>query len=156
MTRAKVKKSGFVYELAGSNATLTPITVTSYFPGAMDVQGTSDQSHESFSGRANGGTMTTGDFWDKTGNITRLFSDLEAMLKRPNWQPQRTLILLLRFDEDALPERGAGTITQFLTDKYGSESRVLVVREGDPVLELLAGDMCECSTSNTLHRGRRP
>jgi hypothetical protein len=150
MTRTKIEKSGFVYELAAENSTLTPMILTSYFPGAIDVQGTSDQSHGSSSGSDNERTVSVGDFWDQNRDIARLFSSLESLLRRPDWQPRRTLIIALRFDEDAMPERGAGTITQFLGDTYGPDSRFLIMSEGDPVLELLAGSMCEGSTCSAL------
>lgn len=80
---------------------------------------------------------------DDKNSLSAIFSALETLLSDPTWNPRRTIIVALGFDEES-GSRGAGTIGSFLEQRYGQWSMAIVLDEGGMGLELLEGKvLCE-------------
>jgi Gly-Xaa carboxypeptidase len=81
---------------------------------------------------------------DDKNSLTALFSALETLLGLPYWQPRRTIILALGFDQECSGNYGAGKIGQYLERLYGLDSMAILLDEGGMGMDLLGNDtLCE-------------
>ena len=88
---------------------------------------------------------------DDKNSITAIFSALEYLLSNESWVPQRTVIVVLGFDEEGTGLRGAGTVAPYLETLYGADSMVMLLDEGGLGLELLEGTtLCMCPFRSPL------
>ncbi len=143
MTREFVNTIGLVYTIQGTNPSLKPIMLAAH----QDVVPINDEQawkYPPFSGHFDGRWLWGRGASDDKNSLTALMSALETLLGYPEWVPKRTIVLALGFDEESSGRRGAGTISQFLEERYGKYGIALILDEGGMGLELLGNDtLCE-------------
>ncbi|RCK59442.1 Carboxypeptidase S [Candida viswanathii] len=95
-------------------------------------------THPPFSGDFDGEFMYGRGVSDCKNLLIALLSTVELLLKEGDFKPQRTIVLAFGYDEEALGQ-GAKHILEHLLDKYGPDSFLQIIDEGDEGYEEIEG-----------------
>lgn len=139
MARETVNTFGLVYSIKGTDPSLKPLMLTAH-QDVVPVADASTWKYPPFSGHFDGRWLWGRGASDDKNSLTGLMSALETLLSNPRWNPRRSIIVALGFDEECSGRRGAGTIGPFLEEQYGKDSMAIILDEGGMGLELLGGE----------------
>jgi Gly-Xaa carboxypeptidase len=78
---------------------------------------------------------------DDKNSMTGLLSAVETLLSDPKWTPKRTIILAFGFDEECSGYRGAASIGEVLTKRYGEDGIAVILDEGGLGQQLLGNTL---------------
>ncbi|KAI8629143.1 peptidase family M20/M25/M40 [Xylariaceae sp. FL1651] len=115
-------------------------TVNTFGLDVVPVADASTWSYPPFSAHFDGRWLWGRGASDDKNSLTALMSALETLLSNQSWEPKRTIIFAIGFDEECSGRRGAGTIGPYLERLYGSNSMALILDEGGLGLQLLGND----------------
>ncbi|CAG97873.1 M20 family metallopeptidase [Kluyveromyces lactis] len=137
--KEKVNEVGLLYTWEGSDSSLKPVLFMAHQDEVLvNPETVGDWKHPPFSGYYDGESV-----WGRGSADckTTLIGELVAMeeLLRDGFQPQRTIILLFGFDEESGGEIGARTLSQFVEERYGTDSIFTIMDEGAGVVEVESG-----------------
>lgn len=128
MTLDKINTFGLVYTIKGSDESLKPILLAAH-QDVVPVPDASTWTHPPFAAHFDGEWLWGRGSSDDKNSLTALMSAVEALLST-SWHPKRTLIFAFGFDEECSGYRGAGSIGEFLSEKYGKDGIAMVLDEG--------------------------
>lgn len=134
----KVNTLGLVYTLHGSDPSLKPVLLAAH----QDVVPVADEAtwtHPPFAAVYDGEYLWGRGASDDKNSLTALMSAVETLLNA-NWEPTRTLIIAFGFDEECSGFRGAGSIDEHLTARYGDDGIAIILDEGGLGLQLRGND----------------
>lgn len=125
-----VNTYGLVFDIKGSDSSLKPIMLG----GHQDVvpvpkDGVSRWTHPPFDGFFDGDFLWGRGSSDCKNNVIAVFEAIEQLLTR-GFQPKRSIVIALGFDEETSGHRGANSIKDFLKEKWGEKSMLMIVDEG--------------------------
>lgn len=131
-----------LYTLTGSNPSLKPALYMAH-QDVVPINSAADWTHPPFSGYYDPDT----DFlWGRGSSdcknvLIGLLSVLEDLLAQ-DWTPQRTVIFSFGFDEESHGFLGAGSLSRFLEERYGSDGDGVefILDEGGMGLQALGGE----------------
>ncbi|KAF5331478.1 hypothetical protein D9758_015499 [Tetrapyrgos nigripes] len=127
----KINTYGLVFHWQGSETHLKPILLASHQDVVPVDPTTLDQwTHSPYSGHYDGTWIWgRGSVDDKADLISQLLT-IDSLLES-GFQPRRTIVLALGFDEEAAGTEGAGKLANYLEEKYGRDSFALLIDEGE-------------------------
>lgn len=128
MTVEKINTFGLVYTVKGSDSSLKPVLLAAH-QDVVPVADPSTWTHPPFDAYFDGEWLWGRGASDDKNSLTALMSALETLLYL-DWQPKRTWVLAFGFDEECSGYRGAGTIGDFLTERYGDGGFAMILDEG--------------------------
>ncbi|CAX42052.1 carboxypeptidase S, putative [Candida dubliniensis CD36] len=127
----KVNKFGLVYTWKGKDDTKKPIMLTAHQDVVPVPHETIDQwTFPPFEGGFDGKYLYGRGVSDCKNLLIALMGTIELLLEENKFKPQRTIILAFGYDEEAAG-KGAEEISEYLIDKYGSDSILQIIDEGD-------------------------
>ncbi|KAM0432965.1 hypothetical protein ACHAPT_004670 [Fusarium lateritium] len=132
----KVNTFGLVYTLTGSDPSLKPYLLAAH-QDVVPVPDPSTWTHPPFDAYFDGEWLWGRGSSDDKNSLTALLSAIETLLTVTDWTPKRTLLLAFGFDEECSGYRGAGKISNFLTERYGDDSIALILDEGGSGIQLI-------------------
>ncbi|CCF58772.1 hypothetical protein KAFR_0F01750 [Kazachstania africana CBS 2517] len=129
---------GLLYTWEGKNETQKPVILMAHqdtVPVNNDTL--SEWEYPPFSGHYDSETDL---IWGRGSNDCKnlLIAEFEAIeqLLEDGFQTERTVILSLGFDEESSGLLGAGTLGPFLHERYGDDGILIIVDEGDGIMEI--------------------
>lgn len=135
----KVNKFGLVYTWKGTDETKKPIMLTAHQDVVPVPLDTLDQwTYPPYDGKYDGEYMYGRGVSDCKNLLIALMGTVELLLKEGDFNPERTIILAFGYDEEAAG-KGAQEISQYLVDKYGADSFLQIIDEGDEGFEEIEG-----------------
>lgn len=126
----KVNTYGLVYEWKGSNPALKPLLLTAHqdvVPVQEDTFG--DWTYPPFSGHYDG-EYVYGRGASDCKNLLVAVLELIELLLAQDYKPQRTVLAVFGFDEEASGRHGAAHLGKYLLEKHGKDSIYAIVDEG--------------------------
>lgn len=132
----KVNTLGLVYTIEGSDSSLKPILLAAH-QDVVPVPDESTWTHPPFAAVYDGEWLWGRGASDDKNSLTALMSAVETLLSDDEWKPARTIILAFGFDEECSGYRGAGTIADFLTERYGDDGIAVILDEGGLGMQLV-------------------
>ncbi|KAF7559520.1 hypothetical protein G7046_g4632 [Stylonectria norvegica] len=135
----KINTLGLVYTIQGSESSLKPILLAAH-QDVVPVPDATTWKYPPFEAKFDGEFLWGRGASDDKNSLTALLSAVETLLGNPNWTPRRTIILAFGFDEECSGYRGAGSIGNFLTERYGDDGIALILDEGGLGLEAIGDD----------------
>lgn len=126
----KVNTFGLVYTWQGSDDTLKPLILMAHQDVVPVPEETVDAwTHPPFSGYYDGKYI-----WGRGSSDCKnqLIAEMEAieLFLEAGFEPKRTIILSLGFDEEISGGQGAGHLAPFLHERYGDDGIAAIVDEG--------------------------
>ncbi|KAM0543999.1 hypothetical protein ACHAPJ_012024 [Fusarium lateritium] len=137
--KAKVEKIntfGLLYTIQGSDTSQKPILLTAH----QDVVPVADEStwtYPPFEAHFDGEWLWGRGADDDKNSLTGIVSAVDALAAQSDWNPKRTILIALGYDEECAGRRGAGPISDLLTERYGNDSIAIVLDEGGYALNKL-------------------
>ena len=132
----KVHQHGLFYTWKGQDDTLKPILLMSHQDVVPVNPDTYDQwMHPPFSGfidRENGTVWGRGST-DCKAWVVGIMSAIEGLVEL-GFEPTRTVLVSLGFDEESNGIQGAGYLSKRIEEVYGKDSIAMILDEGNPVL----------------------
>lgn len=125
-----------MYTFEGSDPSLKP-TLLAAHQDVVPVPDESTWTHPPFAAVYDGEWLWGRGASDDKNSLTALMSAVEALLSDGEWKPTRTLVLAFGFDEECSGYRGAGTISDFLTERYGDDGIAVILDEGGLGMQLV-------------------
>lgn len=127
----KINKFGLVYTWKGNDTSKKPIMLTAHqdvvpVPHETIDQWTFPPFERGFDGKYLYGRGVS----DCKNLLIALMGTIELLLEEDKFKPQRTIILAFGYDEEAAG-KGAEEISEYLVNKYGSDSILQIIDEGD-------------------------
>jgi Gly-Xaa carboxypeptidase len=138
MSRETVNTLGLVYTIKGQDPSLKPVMLAAH-QDVVPVADPSTWKYPPFSAHFDGRWLWGRGASDDKNSLTGIFSALEALLSNPFWNPKRTIIVALGFDEECSGRRGAGSIGVYLEELHGPDSMAFLLDEGGMGMEVLEG-----------------
>lgn len=135
-TLEKVNTLGLVYTIEGSDPSLKP-TLLAAHQDVVPVPDESTWTHPPFAAVYDGEWLWGRGASDDKNSLTALMSAVETLLSDEEWKPTRTIVLAFGFDEECSGYRGAKTIGEFLTDRYGDDGIAIILDEGGLGMQLI-------------------
>ncbi|GHJ90046.1 hypothetical protein NliqN6_6448 [Naganishia liquefaciens] len=143
----KVNTYGLAYEWTGSDESLKPLMLTAH-QDVVPVERSTvlDWEYPPFSGHYDGTYIWgRGASDDKTGLIS-IMSAVELLLEG-GYAPTRTVVIAHGFDEECGGKVGAMALGQYLEEKYGKDSMLMLVDEGSGLQERYGQMIAEPATA---------
>lgn len=138
LTVEKVNEVGLLYTWEGSDSSLKPLLLTAHQDVVPVNSATLEQwKYPPFEGHYDEESdLLYGRGSNDCKNL--LIAELEAIeqLVDDGFKPNRTLIVALGFDEEASGTWGAGSLSKFITDRYGDDSMYAIIDEGEGLTRL--------------------
>ncbi len=127
----KINKFGLVYTWKGKDTSKKPIMLTAHQDVVPVPHETIDQwTFPPFEGGFDGKYLYGRGVSDCKNLLIALMGTIELLLEEDKFKPQRTIILAFGYDEEAAG-KGAEEISEYLVNKYGSDSILQIIDEGD-------------------------
>ena len=127
----KINKFGLVYTWKGNDTSKKPIMLTAHQDVVPVPHETIDQwTFPPFEGGFDGKYLYGRGVSDCKNLLIALMGTIELLLEEDKFKPQRTIILAFGYDEEAAG-KGAEEISEYLVNKYGSDSILQIIDEGD-------------------------
>ncbi|KAL6451957.1 CPS1 Carboxypeptidase S [Candida maltosa Xu316] len=127
----KVNKLGLVYTWKGKSPEKKPIMLAAHQDVVPVPHETVDQwTFPPFSGGYDGKFLYGRGVSDCKNLLIGLMGTIELLLEEGHFTPERTIILAFGYDEEAAGI-GAKEISEHLIDKYGPDSILQIIDEGD-------------------------
>lgn len=147
-----VNTHGLVYILKGSDSNLKPIMLT----GHQDVVPVPENTikrwtYPPFSGHYDGTYIWGRGASDCKNTVVAMFEAMESLAEQ-NFQPTRTVIIALGFDEEDVGLEGASHIGNYLEKRYGKDSMFMILDEGGNIAEDIYG--IDLALPDTGEKGR--
>ncbi|KAA8645730.1 hypothetical protein EYZ11_001279 [Aspergillus tanneri] len=133
-----INRLGLVFTLNGTNTSLKPLLFMAH-QDVVPINDPSDWTHPPFAGHFDGEWLWGRGASDCKNVLIGLLSVIEDLLSQ-DWLPARSVVLAFGFDEESHGFLGAGSISQFLEEKYGPDSFEFILDEGGMGLEVVGGD----------------
>lgn len=134
-----VNKFGLVYTWKGSDSDKKPLLLAAHYDVVPVQQETLDQwTFPPYTGGYDGKYAYGRGVSDCKDLLIALLETVEILLKEKKFNPQRTIVLAFGYDEEALGS-GAGKISEHLLQKYGEDSFLQIIDEGNSGFEELGG-----------------
>ncbi|PYI02538.1 vacuolar carboxypeptidase Cps1 [Aspergillus sclerotiicarbonarius CBS 121057] len=128
-----INRFGLVFTLNGTDDSLKPLLFTAH-QDVVPINDPSDWTYPPFEGHFDGEWLWGRGSSDCKNVLIGLMSVVEDLLSQ-EWEPTRTILLAFGFDEESHGFLGAGSIAEFLEEKYGPDSFEFVLDEGGMGLE---------------------
>ncbi|CDZ98291.1 carboxypeptidase s [Phaffia rhodozyma] len=133
VTYEAVNTLGILTTVKGSDPSLKPLLLLSHYdvtPAPLETYGR--WTHAPFSGFIDDEYVWGRGASDDKTLLIGQYEALSLLLSDPDWVPRRTVILSHGFDEEEVFQRqGAGELAKFLENRYGKDSMLLVIDEGN-------------------------
>ncbi|KGR08113.1 Gly-Xaa carboxypeptidase [Candida albicans P57072] len=127
----KINKFGLVYTWKGKDTSKKPIMLTAHQDVVPVPHETIDQwTFPPFEGGFDGKYLYGRGVSDCKNLLIALMGTIELLLEEDKFKPQRTIILAFGYDEEAAG-KGAEEISDYLVNKYGPDSILQIIDEGD-------------------------
>ncbi|VEU21135.1 DEKNAAC102032 [Brettanomyces naardenensis] len=125
-----VNTHGLVYIIHGEDESLKPVLLT----GHQDVVPVPDETvsrwtYPPFEGHFDGQWLWGRGSGDDKDSVVAIFEATEKLLSQ-GFQPKRTLVIALGFDEESSGVQGAISINKYLLNRFGKDSFFFLVDEG--------------------------
>lgn len=135
----KINKFGLVYTWKGSDTSKKPIMLTAHQDVVPVPHETIDQwTFPPFEGGFDGKYLYGRGVSDCKNLLIALMGTIELLLEEDKFKPQRTIILAFGYDEEAAG-KGAEEISDYLVNKYGPDSILQIIDEGDEGYQEIEG-----------------
>ena len=135
----KINKFGLVYTWKGKDTSKKPIMLTAHQDVVPVPHETIDQwTFPPFEGGFDGKYLYGRGVSDCKNLLIALMGTIELLLEEDKFKPQRTIILAFGYDEEAAG-KGAEEISEYLVNKYGSDSILQIIDEGDEGYQEIEG-----------------
>lgn len=124
-----------LYTWRGSDPSLKPLVLMAHqdvVPVNPDTLG--EWEHEPFEGYYDGHFLYGRGVSDCKSLLSSLFQAIELLIK-DGFEPTRTVVLSLGFDEEVGGKYGAATLSDFLVSRYGRHGAYAIVDEGGAAIE---------------------
>lgn len=127
----KVNKFALVYTWQGSDSGKKPILLTAHYDVVPVQQETLNQwKYPPFTGGFDGEYLYGRGVSDCKNLLIGLLETIEILLSEEKFDPKRTIILGFGYDEEA-QGTGAEEISKLLVSRYGSDSFIQIIDEGN-------------------------
>lgn len=135
----KINKFGLVYTWKGKDTSKKPIMLTAHQDVVPVPHETIDQwTFPPFEGGFDGKYLYGRGVSDCKNLLIALMGTIELLLEEDKFKPQRTIILAFGYDEEAAG-KGAEEISDYLVNKYGPDSILQIIDEGDEGYQEIEG-----------------
>ena len=135
----KINKFGLVYTWKGNDTSKKPIMLTAHQDVVPVPHETIDQwTFPPFEGGFDGKYLYGRGVSDCKNLLIALMGTIELLLEEDKFKPQRTIILAFGYDEEAAG-KGAEEISDYLVNKYGPDSILQIIDEGDEGYQEIEG-----------------
>lgn len=135
----KINKFGLVYTWKGKDTSKKPIVLTAHQDVVPVPHETIDQwTFPPFEGGFDGKYLYGRGVSDCKNLLIALMGTIELLLEEDKFKPQRTIILAFGYDEEAAG-KGAEEISDYLVNKYGPDSILQIIDEGDEGYQEIEG-----------------
>ncbi|KAI5952529.1 hypothetical protein KGF54_003396 [Candida jiufengensis] len=136
----KVNELGLVYTWKGSNSDKKPIMLTAHQDVVpVDRSTVNRWDHSPFSGFIDSNDFIYGrGVLDCKNLLIGLLNTIEFLLDENKFQPKRTIILAFGYDEESSGD-GAFQIGKFLENRYGQDSFLQIIDEGNAGYQEIEG-----------------
>lgn len=135
----KINKFGLVYTWKGKDTSKKPIMLTAHQDVVPVPHETIDQwTFPPFEGGFDGKYLYGRGVSDCKNLLIALMGTIELLLEEDKFKPQRTIILAFGYDEEAA-DKGAEEISDYLVNKYGPDSILQIIDEGDEGYQEIEG-----------------
>lgn len=135
----KINKFGLVYTWKGNDTSKKPIMLTAHQDVVPVPHETIDQwTFPPFEGGFDGKYLYGRGVSDCKNLLIALMGTIELLLEEDKFKPQRTIILAFGYDEEAAG-KGAKEISDYLVNKYGPDSILQIIDEGDEGYQEIEG-----------------
>ncbi|KAI9440732.1 hypothetical protein H4582DRAFT_2074519 [Lactarius indigo] len=136
LTLTKVNTYGLLYEWKGSVHGLKPLLLAAHQDVVpVDPKTVNQWKYPPYSGHYDGEVIWGRGSSDDKSGLIGILSSVETLLEK-NFEPTRTIVLALGFDEEVGGMQGAQSLSQTLLKKYGEDSFALLVDEGSGFSEI--------------------
>lgn len=135
----KINKFGLVYTWKGKDTSKKPIMLTAHQDVVPVPHETIDQwTFPPFEGGFDGKYLYGRGVSDCKNLLIALMGTIELLLEEDKFKPQRTIILAFGYNEEAAG-KGAEEISDYLVNKYGPDSILQIIDEGDEGYQEIEG-----------------
>ncbi|KAG5418963.1 hypothetical protein I9W82_003682 [Candida metapsilosis] len=135
----KINHLGLVYTWKGKDSSKKPIILAAHQDVVPVQRETLDQwTYPPFKGGFDGKYLYGRGVSDCKNLLIGLLSTIELLLSEGKFHPQRTIILAFGYDEESAGT-GAGEISKHLLSKYGSDSILQIIDEGNESYQEIEG-----------------
>lgn len=135
----KINKFGLVYTWKGKDTSKKPIMLTAHQDVVPVPHETIEQwTFPPFEGGFDGKYLYGRGVSDCKNLLIALMGTIELLLEEDKFKPQRTIILAFGYDEEAAG-KGAEEISDYLVNKYGPDSILQIIDEGDEGYQEIEG-----------------
>ena len=131
LRKENVNTHGLLYTWQGTDDTLKPLILMAHQDVVPVPASTVDSwTHPPWSGDYDGKYIWGRGSSDCKNQLIAIMEVIELYVAA-GWEPRRTIIVSLGFDEEVSGPQGAGHLAPFLLDRYGKDSIAAIVDEGN-------------------------